>query len=217
MIYDKNRNYSPLDNVLSELGHALRVCWASNISTQRQSPAVNIDTASLLPEEQKKAAALMRVNHSGEIAAQALYRAQATCSKSVAQQQKMLRAADEETDHLAWCAQRICELNSQPSVLTPLWYAGSFAIGALAGCAGDRWSLGFVEETERQVSDHLNAHLGKLPEHDHKSRAIVQQMRQDEMAHAKWANEAGAAELPVWAKALMKKTAGIMTRLSFHI
>lgn len=216
MIYVNKRNYSVLDSILNEFNHALRMIFGLN-APQRQSPAIGIEEGPLSGQEQQRSAKLMRVNHSGEIAAQALYRGQAICSKNPEQQQKLRKAANEEIDHLSWCERRLNELNGQPSRLTPLWYTGSFVIGALAGIAGDRWSLGFVEETEHQVSDHLENHIRQLPEQDHKSRAIIRQMREDEITHAQWAAEAGARELPGIVKNLMQKTARIMTGISFHI
>ncbi|EQD38253.1 ubiquinone biosynthesis, partial [mine drainage metagenome] len=161
--------------------------------------------------ERRQAASLMRVNHAGEIAAQALYHGQALVARDDATREMLLKAAREETDHLAWCAARLTELTSRPSVLDPLWYAGSFAIGALAGLLGDRVSLGFVVETERQVEGHLDGHLGALPPHDHRSRAIVEQMRADEIMHGAHAKAAGGIDLPSPVRALMGATARVMT------
>ena len=159
----------------------------------------------------------MRVNHAGEIAAQALYHGQAFAAHSASTREMLLHAAREETDHLAWCAERLGELESRPSRLDPLWYAGSFAIGALAGVLGDRISLGFVVETERQVEGHLDAHLATLPGEDTRSRAIVEAMRTDEIAHGANARAAGGVELPLPIRALMRATARVMTTTAYWI
>jgi len=171
----------------------------------------------LSADERRRAAALMRVNHAGEIAAQALYHGQALVARSDTTRGLLLDAAREETDHLAWCESRLEELESRPSLLNPLWYAGSFFIGALAALAGDRASLGFVVETERQVEGHLDEHLGRLPAADLRSRAIVQQMRVDEAAHGANARAAGGAELPGPVRALMRQTARIMTGTAYWV
>ena len=159
----------------------------------------------------------MRVNHSGEVAAQALYQGQAFTARLEDVREQMQEAAAEEIDHLAWCEDRLSELGAQPSILNPVWYAGSFAIGALAGLAGDRWSLGFVEETEKQVVEHLQEHLNKLPENDVRTRSIIEQMQVDEAEHGDIAKQAGAAELPAPIKAIMKLSSKIMTKSSFWI
>ena len=173
--------------------------------------------AELSPDERRRAAALMRVNHAGEIAAQALYHGQAIAASSDTTRKLLLEAAREETDHLAWCESRLQELDSRPSLLNPLWYAGSFLIGALAAAAGDRASLGFVVETERQVEGHLDEHLGRLPPTDLRSRAIVQQMRADEAAHGANARAAGGMDLPWPIRALMRQTARVMTRTAYWV
>ena len=159
----------------------------------------------------------MRVNHAGEIAAQALYHGQALAARSVATREMLLAAAREESDHLAWCETRLKELDSRPSLLNPLWYAGSFAIGALAALMGDRTSLGFVVETERQVEGHLDEHLARLPSDDARSRAILETMRADEIAHGANARAAGAAELPPPVRKLMRGTARVMTSTAYWI
>jgi ubiquinone biosynthesis monooxygenase Coq7 len=159
----------------------------------------------------------MRVNHAGEIAAQALYHGQALVARSAATRDLLLNAAREETDHLAWCETRLKELDSRPSVLNPLWYAGSFAIGAMAALLGDRTSLGFVVETERQVEGHLDEHLARLPPDDLRSRAILETMRNDEIAHGMTAKAAGAAELPTPVRMLMRGTARVMTSAAYWI
>ena len=154
---------------------------------------------------------MMRVNHAGEIAAQGLYHGQALVARDPRTRELLLASASEETDHLAWCETRLTELADRPSRLDPLWYAGSFAIGVLAGVVGDRTSLGFVAETERQVERHLDGHLERLPVDDARSRAIVQQMRDDEIVHGQQARDAGGAELPAPVKQLMGATARLMT------
>lgn len=159
----------------------------------------------------------MRVNHTGEVAAQALYHGQAFVARNENTRNLLLQAAREETDHLAWCETRLSELQSRTSLLNPLWYAGSFAIGALAATFGDRVSLGFVSETERQVEGHLNDHLTRLPAADLRSRAILEQMRTDEISHGAAARSAGGAELPAPARALMKHTASVMTHTAYWI
>jgi len=159
----------------------------------------------------------MRVNHAGEIAAQALYHGQALVARNCTTREMLLEAAREESDHLAWCETRLRELDARPSLLNPLWYAGSFAIGALAALAGDRTSLGFVVETERQVEGHLDEHLGRLPAGDTRSRAILQTMRTDEIAHGANARAAGGAELPSPVRALMRRTARVMTGVAYWI
>jgi len=159
----------------------------------------------------------MRVNHSGEVAAQGLYHGQALTARRPEIRRQMLEAARDEGDHLAWCHDRLRELGSGPSVLNPLWYAGSLAIGALAGAAGDRISLGFVAETERQVEGHLEDHLSRLPQDDERSRAILDQMKTDEIAHADAATDAGGMDLPMPVRRLMRLTAGVMTRTAYWI
>jgi ubiquinone biosynthesis monooxygenase Coq7 len=167
--------------------------------------------------ERRESAALMRVNHAGEIAAQALYHGQALVARSAATRRLLLKAADEETDHLAWCETRLKELESRPSLLNPLWYAGSFAIGAAAALLGDRTSLGFVVETERQVEGHLDEHLARLPRDDARSRVILQTMRTDEIAHGLSAKAAGGVELPSPVRFLMRNTARLMTSAAYWI
>jgi 3-demethoxyubiquinol 3-hydroxylase len=167
--------------------------------------------------ERRESAALMRVNHAGEIAAQALYHGQAFASQSAATRDVLLQAAREESDHLAWCETRLQELGSQPSVLNPLWYCGSFAIGVLAAATGDRTSLGFVVETEKQVEGHLDDHLARLPASDTRSRAILTAMRADEIGHGATAKAAGAAELPAPVRALMRQVARVMTTAAYWI
>jgi ubiquinone biosynthesis monooxygenase Coq7 len=167
--------------------------------------------------DRRQSAALMRVNHSGEVAAQALYHGQALVARSAATRNTLLNAAREEADHLAWCETRLKELDSRPSLLNPLWYCGSFAIGVLAAAAGDRASLGFVVETERQVEGHLDEHLTRLPSVDTRSRAILNVMRTDEIGHGATAKAAGASELPAPIRALMRHAARVMTTAAYWI
>jgi ubiquinone biosynthesis monooxygenase Coq7 len=204
-----------MDTLITAADRALRAVFAP-AQASRPTPAPQ-NEAPLSEAERREAAALMRVNHTGEIAAQALYEGQALVARSPATRDLLRKAAREETDHLAWCETRLRELESRPSLLNPLWYAGSFAIGALAAAFGDRTSLGFVAETERQVEGHLDTHLARLPTHDLRSRAIVTAMREDEIVHGNAAQAAGAASIPAPARELMRQTARIMTRTAYWI
>jgi len=181
------------------------------------APTTPVPSPQLSEADRRESAALMRVNHSGEVAAQALYHGQALISRSAATRDLLLRAAHEEADHLAWCETRLKELDSRPSLLVPLWYCGSFAIGALAAAVGDRTSLGFVVETERQVEGHLNEHLARLPADDTRSRAILNVMRTDEIEHGATAKSAGASELPAPVRTLMRHVAKVMTTAAHWI
>ena len=209
-----------MDRLLTAADSALRTVFARH-HANRPTPmwAAEVPTPAPLTESQKaEAAALMRVNHVGEVCAQALYTAQALATKDHALRQHLTTACNEETDHLAWCEQRLHELGGRTSLLNPLWYAGSFAIGyAAAKLGGDRMSLGFVVETERQVEAHLESHLGLLPANDGPSRAIVAQMKTDEAQHAKEALAAGAAELPAPFKGMMQVAAKVMTTVAHRI
>ena len=210
----------PLDAWIGAADRALRALLAPAHASRPvpQPPAAaEASAAELSPDERRRAAALMRVNHAGEIAAQALYHGQAMAARSDTTRRMLLDAARQETDHLAWCESRLEELQSRPSLLNPLWYTGSFFIGALAALAGDRASLGFVVETERQVEGHLDDHLGRLPPADLRSRAIVQQMRTDEASHGANARAAGGTELPGPVRALMRHTARIMTGTAYWV
>jgi ubiquinone biosynthesis monooxygenase Coq7 len=211
-----SHNFSILDTILTEVDHALRTAFAPPPQSTRPNPAGNIQDSGLPTAEKSLSEGLMRINHTGEIAAQALYRGQAAVARDAEQRAKLLKAADEEQDHLLWCKQRLDELGSQPSRLAPVWYFGSFIIGVSAGLAGDQWSMGFVEETENQVSTHLDDHLQRLSEDDQRSRAIVAKMREDEARHADAAREAGAKELPQAVKIAMTNTANIMRFISFR-
>jgi len=229
---------SPLDTLISAADRALRAVFAPARASRpmpepkpvpappeaeapptlaQATPQSAATPPSLSEAEKRDSAALMRVNHAGEIAAQALYHGQALVARSAATRALLLKAAHEETDHLAWCETRLKELDSRPSLLNPLWYAGSFAIGAAAALLGDRMSLGFVVETERQVEGHLDEHLARLPQDDTRSRAILQTMRTDEIAHGVSAKAAGGAELPSPVRFLMRNTARLMTSTAYWI
>lgn len=210
------RYMSPLDELLATADRALRSALAPAVAA-RPVPAAAAAPEPLAETGRRKAAALMRVNHAGEVAAQALYHGQAAFARDPAVKDLLLQAGREEADHLAWCEQRLRELGSRPSLLGPLWYAGSFAIGAAAALAGDRVSLGFVAETERQVEGHLDDHLSRLPAGDERSRAILEAMRQDEKAHGDAALAAGGTGLPAPARAAMRATSRVMTFTSYWV
>jgi 3-demethoxyubiquinol 3-hydroxylase len=210
------RRHSLLDRLVSPVDQALRTL-SGVYDTARPYPAEGIPETVAQPQDRRRAGALMRVNHSGEIAAQALYQGQAFSAGVTATRQALMEAAREETDHLAWCSVRLAELGSRTSWLNPIWYAGSFAIGAIAGAAGDRTSLGFVAETERQVVEHLEGHLHQLPESDARTRAILTQMSADEERHGHNALLAGGGELPALARVIMKLTARVMTRTAYWL
>jgi ubiquinone biosynthesis monooxygenase Coq7 len=211
-----HRHLSLVDRLIQEIDRGLRTVAAANVSA-RPFPDQGIEETVHDPAARKHAAALMRVNHAGEIAAQALYHGQALTARNPAVREQMLAAARDETDHLAWCERRVKELDSRTSLLAPIWYAGSFAIGALAGLSGDRTSLGFVEETEKQVVEHLDSHLHELPPDDERSRRIVAQMKADEDRHADDARSKGAQALPRPVRELMRRTARLMTRTAYRL
>ena len=212
------RNYNSTDHLLSQIDKGLRTLFVKQNVKTAQSQADTIDTdASLSKENQKQAARLMRVNHAGEIAAQGLYHGHSVVAKDKEIRQKFTQSANEEQAHLEWCEKRLNELQDRPSVFTPVWYLGSFAMGAAVGAFGDKWSLGFVSETEKQVVKHLDKHLERLPQDDFKSREILLKMREDEMMHDKKAQAAGAYELPQAAKTLMTFVSKIMTKTSYWI
>lgn len=205
-----------LDRLIIEFDKGLRTLF-SPAPTARPYPDADLAEASLSTEEKRHAAALMRINHSGEICAQALYQGQALTARDRAVQQRLRQAAWEETEHLAWTSHRVQELGGRLSLLNPLWYGGSLAIGALAGALGDKWNLGFLAETERQVGAHLQSHLASLPPQDAKSRAVVRQMYADEVGHANMAVELGAAELPLPVKLMMRAMSKVMTRTVYWV
>lgn len=211
------RRYSPIDELLIHFDRGLRTVFGRPPLTGRPYPAEHQLDADLSDAERTQSARLMRVNHTGEVCAQALYQGQALTARDPAVREAMQQAADEENDHLAWCADRVEELGQRTSLLNPLFYMGSLAIGTLAGAIGDRWSLGFLAETERQVVDHLDGHLRRLPDTDARSRAIVEQMKIDEGEHANAAMSAGAAELPRPVRDLMRLSSKVMTQSTYWI
>ena len=210
------RPLSPLDRLLDATQNALSTV-AGSPRAERANPGLAEPEVVLEGDERRHAAGLMRINHVGEVCAQALYIGQAAVARDPATRAHLLHAAQEETDHLAWCADRLRELDSQPSLFNPLWYAGSFAIGAAAGLRGDGWNLGFVVETERQVEAHLEEHLASLPEADQRSRAILQLMKQDEARHADAAQAAGARNLPLPVKAAMRAASKLMKAVAYRL
>ena len=211
------RHYSPIDQLLLTVENGLRTVFGKPEITERPDPALDIPENELSDAERELAGRLMRINHAGEVAAQGLYTGQALTAKLPEVRDKMERAAQEENDHLAWCEKRINELGSHKSLLNPLVYTGSVAIGALAGIAGDKWSLGFVAETEHQVIRHLDEHLHQLSENDVKSRAVLEQMKEDEGHHATVALHAGGTRLPKPVQKLMALTSKVMTRSTYWI
>ncbi len=210
------RMLSPLDRLLAGIERALETV-AGAPEANRCSPAHGIAPAELDDAERRHAAGLMRINHTGEVCAQALYDGQAALARNEANREHLLRAAAEETDHLAWCGERLRELDSRPSLLNPLWYAGSYAIGALAALAGDAVSLGFVVETERQVEAHLAEHLERLPAQDERSRAVLAQMQADEVRHAQNAEERGGIDLPFPVPQLMQASSMVMKTVAYRL
>lgn len=212
-----DRHYSPTDRLITGLARGLARWGQTPAASGRANPATPSTDAELEDEERRHAAGLMRINHAGEVAAQALYQGQALVARDPRTREQLLAAAREEQDHLRWCEERLQELGDAPSRLQPLWYAGSFAIGAAAGLAGDRWSLGFIDETERQVSEHLGEHLQQLPESDQRSRAIIKAMRDDEDRHGREAREAGGRPLPAPVRGLMRQVAKVMKFGAYRI
>lgn len=211
------RDYSLLDHLVIALDQAVATACGRSVAATRPYPAENLETGTLNAVEARHAAGLMRVNHAGEVAAQALYQAQGLVAGTPGIRDAMRKAAAEETDHLAWCEQRLDELGDRASLLDPFWYAGSFVIGAIAGLFGDRWNLGFVAETERQVVRHLESHLHQLPATDSRSRAVVENMKQDELRHSTVALEAGGCELPEPVRRLMWACSRVMTTITYRI
>lgn len=205
-----------LDHLIVEFDKGLRTLF-SRAHSARAYPDEGVPEASLSEAEKKHAAALMRINHSGEICAQALYQGQALTARQPAIQERLQHAADEETEHLAWTSRRVHELGGHLSLLNPAWYAGSLALGAAAGLLGDKWNLGFLAETERQVGSHLQSHLTSLPPQDAKSRAVVAQMYEDETRHSEMAKEMGGAELPQPVRLMMKTASRVMTRTVYWV
>ena len=213
----QERHLTRLDRLLAGANNALRTVAAPAGRPARPNPAADLTEAELDEAQRTHAAGLMRVNHAGEVAAQGLYQGHAAVARDRSVEEQMQHAAEEEFDHLAWCEQRLEELGEKPSLLSPAWYMGAFLIGAASGVLGDKWSLGFIAETEKQVCDHLDSHLDRLPEEDARSRAIVTQMRDEEQEHGDNAREAGAAELPEPVRQLMKLTARVMTSTAYRV
>ncbi len=211
------RHLSPTDQLLTQMDRAIRTLAPGKVSHQRPSPAQTLNETEMSDAERKHAAGLMRVNHAGEVCAQALYQGQALTAKLAEVRHEMEHAAEEEVDHLAWCQERIEGLGSHTSLLNPLWYGMSFAIGATAGLVSDRVSLGFVAATEHQVCEHLQSHLRELPTQDDKSRAIVVEMLEDEERHAHTALEAGGHRFPAPIKGLMSLVSKAMTKTSYRL
>jgi ubiquinone biosynthesis monooxygenase Coq7 len=205
-----------IDELIIAIDKGLRTVFAPAQSL-REIPGENLPEGGMTEVEKARSAALMRVNHTGEICAQALYQGQALTARNPGAKAALEQAAREETEHLAWTEQRIEALGGRKSLLNPAWYAGSFALGALAGLAGDRWNLGFLAETERQVVAHLDGHLGRLPAEDRKSRAVISQMREDEARHATSAVRHGGSELPEPAKAAMRLSSKVMTETAYWL
>lgn len=203
-----------IDTLIPEFDKALRAVFAS-APTRRPMPGEDLREAEMSAAEKRHVAALMRVNHCGEICAQALYQGQALSSDDAAVKRELQQAAWEETEHLNWTERRIAELGGRKSLFNPLWYAGSLAIGVVAGKCGDAWSLGFLAETERQVEGHLESHKARLPAQDRKSWEVLEQMKVDEIRHAETANHYGARELPAAIKLVMKLSSKLMTKLSY--
>jgi ubiquinone biosynthesis monooxygenase Coq7 len=207
----------PIDGLIIEFDRALRSIVGATPMRRPVPDSSAMNETELSAEEKKHAAGLMRVNHVGEVCAQALYQSQKLHAKSDDLKNKLEHAAIEEEDHLAWCERRLEELNSRPSLLNPVWYAGSFLLGSIAGLAGDKISLGFVAETEKQVEHHLDDHLKELPSNDHRSLAIVAQMRADEIAHGQMAIQEGGVELPSAVQQVMKTMAKVMTVTAYRV
>lgn len=213
----QTRRFTPLDRAIAGLDRVLGAAFGRPSHAARANPGDAEPAGRLSAAERAQAAGLMRVNHAGEVAAQALYEAHALWARDPRTRGAMEQAAREEEDHLAWCEARLDALGSRPSLLQPFWYAGSFLIGSAASLLGDRWGLGFVAETERQVVRHLDSHLAQLPAADAPSRAIVRQMRDDESRHATRAVESGGAELPAPVRRLMTWMSRVMTATAYHV
>lgn len=210
------RKYSFLDNTLINLNDALQNMFVTPVAN-RDNPADNIAETDLTETQRKHIIGLMRINHAGEIAAQGLYHGQAMTAQLHEVRDKMQYAAQEEKDHLAWCYDRLQELDGQPSLLNPFWYLGSVSLGAIAGLVGDQWSLGFIAETEKQVVAHLQEHLDNIPEHDQKTKAILEQMQIDELHHREDALHAGGVSLPEPIQQGMQTVSKVMTSIAYHV
>ena len=212
----QTRQFTPIDRFLSDTQRAFETVFGTPDAV-RANPSADVAQIELDDDERRHSAGLMRINHVGEVCAQALYNGQAAVARDPSTRAHLLEAAQEETDHLAWCADRLRELDSRPSLLNPVWYAGSFAIGVVAGLRGDGWNLGFVVETERQVEAHLDEHLGSLPAGDERSRAIIRTMKADEARHADNAEQAGARVLPQPIPRLMALSSKVMKLVAYRL
>lgn len=206
-----------LDRLIIHFDQGLRTVLGQPLATGRPNPASHVQETALSDPEKQLAVRLMRVNHAGEVSAQALYQGQSLVARQRDVQERLQQSAFEENDHLVWCRSRVEDFNGHVSLLNPLWYVGSLTIGVVAGIAGDKWSLGFVAETEHQVVKHLDQHLQQLPPNDLKSRAILEQMKEDEAHHATVAIESGGVPLPMPVRWLMQRAAQVMTRTAFWI
>jgi len=211
------RHYSPFDHFLFHIDNGVRTLLGAPEVTERNNPAETQSEGELSDADKKLAGRLMRINHAGEVSAQGLYQGQALTAKLPEVREQMNRAAQEENDHLDWCDSRCKELGTHISYLSPFWYMGSLTMGAIAGKFGDKWSLGFVSETEHQVVRHLDSHLKQLSIDDHKSRAILEKMKEDELRHAVIAENAGAADLPAAVKLAMKMSSKVMTKGAYYL
>jgi len=214
---NKMKAYTKVDKFIMGVDQALVTVFGSPKTTGREYPAKALSDESLSDSDKLEAARLMRINHVGEVCAQALYQSQAMTARNTTTRDKMQQASDEENDHLDWCEKRIEELGGHKSLLNPLWYAGSFAMGTAAGLAGDRWNLGFVAETEKQVVRHLESHLQQLSSDDQRSRAIIEQMKIDEAEHATAALKAGGSDLPEPVRKGMQLLSKVMTRTAYWV
>lgn len=211
------RHYSLIDQFCMSADQTIRAVFGNAATTERPYPAQTEKESTLSPTQKKQSAALMRINHAGEVCAQALYHGQSIVSRTPAVREQLQLAAIEEGDHLAWCQQRLNELGSHTSYLNPFWYTGSFMIGLVAGILGDQWSLGFLAETEQQVVNHLEKHLDTLPTQDQKSFKILEQMQLDEAKHRDHAKQLGARELPAGIKKLMATTSKVMVKIAYWL
>jgi ubiquinone biosynthesis monooxygenase Coq7 len=214
---DQMRHYTALDGMISDFDGFLRQAIPGKRLASRPNPAETAIDGPLTPAMKSVSAGLMRVDHAGEVCAQALYQGQGLTARNPQVKKIMQTAATEEVDHLVWCSKRLRDLDSHTSYLNPFWYLGSLSLGIMAGLLGDRWSLGFIAETEHQVVRHLDTHLVELPDRDHRSRAILEQMRIDESHHATVAVESGAAELPLPVRQLMRLCSRLMTSSAYWI
>ena len=215
-MFTTSRQYHPVDRCITLFDQALRTLFGQPPTTGRVNPAAGVSEGQLTQAQRQHHARLMRINHTGEVCAQGLYQGQALTARQASTQSAMQQAAAEENDHLAWCTQRIQQLGGRQSYLNPLWFSGSFILGACAGACGDRWSLGFVAETERQVEGHLGKHLAQIAVADRPTRRILEQMQTDEMTHGRQAREQGGVDLPLPIRLAMQATSRLMTHTVYY-